>query len=470
MDADDPEQIPSDSPTPVVPQPSQPTSQSPGVVGNQQPAAAPVSPSTPPKRKGKKVLIVILVLIIVAGGAALAYLHFHKAKAAQPSTTSTQKTPATQPPATPTFASALVFQPSVTSGNSRTTILNLDGSKTDSFSSTPSDATYNASGFSQENSLMVEGSALLTSDKAYKTYAVVTHDGKSHPVAKSLIPLLSANTLPNSTTTLSDGITIGSNTLIALENTPSNSKFVKINLTTGTVTNLFTAVSTAKQVSPGISPIQLITTSRDGTTAYFITDSVKVNSTVAPNVSLVTVKLSDGKFTVKEILNAVSSSAAVSKDGKYVAYISGSDNKGYDHETTHIYNVQTGKDVAVSSEGLSISAGGQDVRFSPDGAYLSVVGTYAADTKRDGMAMQIISVSTDTVVQQVNKEGTQYEGDGITGFGWAGDHNMIYGVNKCDNGPCNPDQKTIHSMDASTGKTIDYPATGELVAVLNYQQ
>jgi len=423
------------------------------------------------KRFGKKaILLTVLAVIVVVSGAALAYSHFHKSSKSTPvASTSTQSS--TKPPAQPaiTYSSVLAFQPASDASSSTTSILGLDGSKIAGFSSSATDSTFDGSGFSQANLELVEGSAIITTNKSWSSFALVMPDGKSTPVASSLNTLLAANAHPNSATSLSNGITVGKNTLLALENSSSDSKLVKINLTDGTTTNLFSVVSTKTSAGAGYTPVQLITTSRDGTTAYLLTDSVNVNSTAAPNNSLVTVDLATGKFIVKSVPSLDVSSAAVSKDGKYVAYIDIGANNGYANATTHIVNVQTGKDTPVTTEGLEVSDGAQALRFSSDGSYLSVVGSYAADTHKNGMELQIISTSSDTVVQQVDREGTQYESDGIVGFGWASDHTMIYATNSSTTGNFNPDQEVVHSMDASTGKNFDFPASGELLAVLNYQ-
>jgi hypothetical protein len=439
------------------------------------PTATSVSPSEveTPKRFGKKtILLVVLAVLVVGSGAALAYSHFHKSAKKTPvastnSATKSSTNTATQPAVT--YSSVLVFQPSSSTSSSTTAVLGLDGTKLASFSAKASDATYDGSGFSQANLELVGGSALITTDKSWSSFALVTADGKSTPIASSLNTLLAANAHPNSATSLSNGITIGKNTLLALENSSSDSKLVKINLSDGTTTNLFSLVSTKTNAGAGYTPVQLVTTSRDGTKAYLLTDSVTINSTAAPNNSLVTVDLTTGKFTIKSVPSLDVSSAAVSKDGNWVAYIDIGANNGYANATTHLVNVQTGKDTPVATEGLEVSDGAQALRFSNDGAYLSVVGSYAADTHKNGMEMQIISTATNAVVQKVDREGTQYESDGIVGFDWASDHSFIYATNSSTTGNFNPDQEAVHSIDASTGKTFDFPASGQLLAVLNYQ-
>lgn len=184
---------------------------------------------------------------------------------------------------------------------------------------------------------------------------------------------------------------------------------------------------------------------------------------------MVIYNLSTNKFTVKIVPSDVDpASAAVSKDGKYVAYQTYGVNNGYEMVVNHIFNVGTGKDVVVAAEGLALSSGAHDLRFSPDGAYLSNVGHYAADTQKAGMAIQIISVKDGSLVRQIDREGVQ---NIVTGIGWAGDHTMVYSTNSSPNGIFNSEQDSVYSINPGTNQIFNFPnGLGEPIFVLNYHR
>ncbi len=438
-----------------------------------------------PKRGNKKKLLfgISVLVVLVALSSALAYLHFYKTRAktipnvsATASTKKAESSKQSTAPAkpAPSYASALVFESANTTPKSETSIVGLDGTDVASYSSATTGSTYDPGDFSQSNLQMLGGSTFITSDKTFGSYSMVTSGGKSQPVAASLVPLLSANTRVNSPSALSESITIGTNQLIGLE-TPLNSlnsKLVKINLTTGNITDLLSINFAAPHT--GYQPGELLATSRDGAIAYLLTNSAKLNSTTVPNTALVTVDLATGKFTTKQLPSSFPTTnirdMAISNDGKLVAYtIYGASSGNYAKYVTHIYDVQTGKDTIVPTEGLVVSDGSFSMRFSPDNAYLSIVGNYGPDMHKAGMELQIISMSTKNVIHQIDSQNAQQI---ITGYGWAGDHTMIYSTNSSSTGIYAPTQAKYYSLDASTGKTFIFPQSGtaQLVDILNYQQ
>lgn len=115
--------------------------------------------------------------------------------------------------------------------------------------------------------------------------------------------------------------------------------------------------------------------------------------------------------------------------------------------------------------------GANDVRFSPDGSYLSVVGNYPADTQEAGMALQIISTTSASLVHQVDFAGEQ---NFITGFDWSSNDRMIYATGSSstgniETGSFDKFKEGASSIDAKTGKIFGFSSSlGELDAVLNY--
>lgn len=263
-----------------------------------------------------------LAVIVLLGVSTLAFVHFHKsnkvsnlsASTASSSNISQITTPPASAPST-----VLVFQPSRNSSNSRTSIVGLNGKVLHTFSSNASSNTYTDSGFPIGNPGLLEGSFLITTDKLGSSFAILTADGKVTNIASSLNSLLAASTLPNSPRELlSSVISAGKGTFYALESSSDTTavKLVKIDLLAGTKTTLLTAESTEQGYNYN-SPLWLVTVSRDGKTAYLISNDAKLGSTNSPGISLVACNTSTGNFTTKALPDGIDpEGASVSKDGK----------------------------------------------------------------------------------------------------------------------------------------------------------
>jgi len=389
-----------------------------------------------------------------------------------PASPTTGPTPvqSTAPPQTPTptpsaaRGSVLVFQQGASTGAWTTSIVGPDGVVRHTASANPDQATFTAA-YAQYNHVVIEAGALITTTKSWSAFDVLEPDGTVTPTAPSLAALLGGNAHANSPNTLSDCIMLDSGTLLALESSPNSTdvSFVKVDLSSGTITPLLKAHPNRQMLGSPLRPVAL---SRDRTKVFLFVLDATINSTTATGLSLVTLDLSTGEFTSKGLPTGIDpATAAVNDDGTAIGYEVSGVNNGYASWTTHLYNVQSGRDVTLAGEAISADAG---IRFSPDGGYLYEAGHYAADTRKAGMALQIISTASNSIVRQVDLPGVQ---NLLDAFGWTGDHTIIYTTNSSSTGIYDPMMESTHSIDASTGTTFDYPKNlGELVGVINYQQ
>lgn len=418
--------------------------------------------SSQEKANKTALLFVVLVVALLGAGAAVVYQRFYKPNSSIASN-SKPLDKAVSPPI-PTYGSALVFQSSATDTASSITIASPSGEKMSTIASKPTDATFNSANDSSFNLQQLQGSTLITSDKAATSnFDVLTWDGKTQPVASSLAPLFNGSDL---SIDQNDVMTIGKTTLVGI-----NSKgLLTADLLTGKTTYLLTFTSPANLGASGVNE-RLVTMSRDGKTVYLFVDGVTVNGQIVKNTSLATLDITTGKFTVTALPTGVDQAmATVSNNGKLLAYQKMSDNKG--NWATHLFTFSTGKDVTLPGNSVLFPGGygNLGISFSPDDAYLSEVkdsdsGPGSANGTTSTDDLRIISVAKNTVEQEAKGSSAN-----IVGYGWAGEHSLIYISQPNSHGA---NYGTIpmlaHSMDATTGKVFDFPQLGELDAVLNYQ-
>ncbi|HUD11390.1 MAG TPA: hypothetical protein VMS08_03190 [Candidatus Saccharimonadia bacterium] len=417
-----------------------------------------VAPTGQRSRKARMTALVSLLVLIAAVAAGYAYERLNKPRPTQTNATSPTKRPISKtaspsyyPSASASYPSVLVFQTSTTNTSSVITLTGPQGSKIAAITASPSDATYDAS-----PPVQTVSSALITTNKADTSFAVLMPDGITQPVSSTLDSFLSDN--------LNAGtmITSGNSTLFGV----SEQNLTEANLLSGKFSTLLTFSHARPLAAVGGINEQIVTTSRDGKIAYLFAQGVTVNGTVVSGVSLISLTIATDKFTVSALPAALyPGSATVSNNGEFVAY-QATTNTEY---ATHIYDVSTGKDTTVPGISTLFATGDPGINFSPDNSYLaetkdsdsgpgSAFGTISYEDLR------IISVASGTVVHQLAATNQN-----LQGYRWAGSHSLIYTTQVYNPENYDTEPMAVHSMDASTGSIFNFPQLGPLAAVLNYQ-
>jgi hypothetical protein len=426
------------------------------------------------KGHGKKGIFVVLSLALLTLIIAVAYAATQRSsqldgsRAAAASDAQSPTKNVLSEPAT-AATSVLVFESTSTPVNTTMTLVGLDGTMTQTISSGVSSSTFDGSIFSQENLTLLEGNALMTSDNSLTQVGLLGPTGKSVPVATSLYAPLFGAAKVNSPAEFTDEILLDKSTLLALKQVlgTTDLQYVEADLLTGATATLLTA-KPIPAARPGLGQIiQPVTASLDGKIVYLLTDNAFVNSTPLPGVSLIAYNRALGTYEVHSLPSGEDiKDIAISKSGDLVAYQVTKYTSTAPLIATHIFTISTGKDVILPGEGLFLTSGGNNLRFSPDGAYLYEVGGYYLGMRQIGMALQIFSMAQNVMVQHVELVGTENQ---LTCFGWAGEHNVIYITNTSATGNYDPMVEATHSINVLTGKIFNFaPRSGSLLAVLNF--
>lgn len=425
-----------------------------------------ISEQEKPKSRKKLILLGLILLILLGVGAAYAFFMRKPSQTPKVSTTSNAKPAPAQKAKAPTYASSLVFQTNPDKTHTTFSVNALDGSLQHSLTVT-NDTTPFQPTFADSGIIQFEGDSVVLANNDSSAFARLGNDGTAQNIPAALSTLLGGSAHVGANL-LAHVISVNGQ-MFGIEAPYSTGSYqlVALDLSKGTTSSLLTA--TILDGKPSLyGPIQLLNVSEDGGTVYLLAVGAQLNGTTVPGKALLAVDVKSKKYTVKAVPDTTDvSSVAASKDGKYVVYTTvESDGKGYSTSVTHIFNTQSNKEVKVSTEGLEPDGNSHEVSFAPDGAYFSVVGHYAADTKQAGYGLQIISTSTNKVVHQVDLPGVQ---NMITSIGWSADDSMMYTNNTSSTGIYTASTEKAHSYNPAKDKTFDYPSSlGSLISVLNY--
>ncbi|HSX06341.1 MAG TPA: hypothetical protein VLG92_01320 [Candidatus Saccharimonadia bacterium] len=426
---------------------------------------SPEQRSETPKSRKKIIALLLLLVFLVAGGAIYALLI--RKPSVQTSINNDKPAPA-QSVKAPKYASSLVFQSNSDDTSTILSITDLNGDVKHSLKVSSNSASYSPV-YADSGVILLEGDSVVLANKDSTAFTRLGNDGKAQDVPAALTGILGGSAHVD-TASLSHVIT-SNGEMFGIETSPKADSFrlVALDLSKGTTSTLLSATLLAPKPSL-YGPIQILNVSADDTKVYVLASNAQLSGSTVPNFAILTVEVKSKKFTVNALPDTFNeSNTAVSKDGKFLAYYTTeSDGKGYSTIQTHILNVATQKDTVVDMEGLGTSGGSHDISFSPDGAYVSVVGRYAADAKKAGMALQVISVASKKIVHQVDLPGVQ---NIITSIGWSADDSMLYTNNSSTTGVYDTTKESAHSYNPVKDKTVDYPASlGRLISVLNYYE
>jgi hypothetical protein len=432
----------------------------------------------PRQRRGLMMPIIVL-LIILFGGSSVLYRIGHLGQSAP-----TASAIASSPTTDPFPQSYLVFQ-NLSGGtpatDSSTTIVRSNGTTERQFDSSFSDGTFDE----YAGSIAPFSSGLLLSNQlsdgtatSVTKWTELHANGSTDVVAPTLVAPLN-NIWNNSGIVDGDLFLVGSDTAYGVFENSQSYDFQRINLQTGTL-------QTVAQIRPlggvAINPNDVQPKNMDAnqTQISFIMNNVAVNGQAVAVPSVVMYDIASGTFKVTALPTSLSDVAppqasispwqyTLSADGTLLAYQVGQqatvDGIQTTWFTTHVYNTQTGKDVAVSG-GASINLGScvGSFYFSNDDKYLVTCGDTSVT---EDAIMEITNTQTGAVVKTISGGSTSnYK---IAPAGWTGPDTLVYITNTTAQAQqFNAATETAQSIDLDNGHTYNYPTgLGELLTVIH---
>jgi hypothetical protein len=302
-------------------------------------------------------------------------------------------------------------------------------------------------------------------------------NGQITPISSTLTGTLN-NIWNNSGVIDGNLFLVGQNELYGVFENTSGYNLQQINLTTGQVETVLQMQSLDSSALNN-NDVQLKGTDASQSEMSFIMNNVSIGDRDISKPSVVVYKLGTGELSVTSLPTGLSNVApsqssqapiqyALSADGTLLAYqesttttVNGVEAAGF---ATHVYNTQTGKDVATKT-GPSINLGScpTSFTFSNDDRYLATCG--ATSVTENGI-IETTSTSSGAVVDTL--DGGNTTNYSVASIGWIGVDNLAYVTNATSNGQSfNAAVETPYSLNINTGGQQAFPTgLGEFLTVI----
>jgi hypothetical protein len=427
-----------------------------------------------PQQRRSLMAPLIVLLIVIFSGSAVFYRIGHLPTG--PVETKSASMPFPQ--------SYLVFQ-NLAGGSpatsSTTTLVQTNGVVEKQFTSNYTDSTFDE----YAGSIAPFSSGLLLSNQlsdgtsiSVTKWSNLHADGSPSTGAPGLVGALN-NIWNNSGTLDGNMFMVGTDTAYGVFVNSQSYNFQKINLDTGIVDTV-AQISTLDGTSINNNEVQPKTMDANQTEISFVMNDVSVNGKAIASPSVVVYNIATGSFTATALpqsLSGVTPNSAsqspiqytVTADGKLLAYqvgeqatVNGIRTTWF---TTHVYNTQTGKDVAtIGNSSINLGACNDSFYFSNDDKFLVTCGSTSVT---ENAIMEITNTTTGAVIKSFNEGSTSNYN--ISPIGWSGQDDLVYTTNATAQGQSfNAATETAHRIDLNSGDGYDFPTgLGELIMVIH---
>ena len=320
-------------------------------------------------------------------------------------------------------------------------------------------------------------SAALLLYGANKTHAVLAQDGSVTPLPTALEPAFDNSTGEGIGSGAGDPILLDPSTALGVKGY-ANSTYELVDLKSGQITALVSATTT-NPTSRGIMPPTLVPAgvSRDHHTARLLVRHAIVNGTTVPQLALIEIDLRTKTVSrLKQLplfpsgLNADDVfEPALSTDGRLLAYQENSkaDPQNVAIYTTHVVDIETGRDLTISDTSTQLIGNSRGLRFAPDGSALVAYGISAGPSIPQHSKLSVFATSDGHSL--FNDDVGDGEFSNVQPAGWVGDHTpVITTTTTTVPGNFTNGTQAASLVDVSAGQQFSLPyGFGELVAVLN---
>lgn len=410
-----------------------------------------------PQRRVFVAAVVILVVLLIGGSiVALEAEYAPSSKSSGPSG--------------PTFPRSLfVFQNlhGTPAANSTVTVIRANGRGVRQFESSYTDDDfdqYAGSEASFSSGLLMSNQLSDGTHTSATAWSLMGPDGRVKTIPKILTGTLN-NLWDDSGILDGDVYLVGSNYLYGLFENTAGDNFQQINLKTG-------AIQTAIKILPlGLTSVagndvQPKSMNANQSEISFVMNDVSVNGRDVETPSVVVYQVKTGRIAVTSLPSRLDGVAppqgspmayGLSADGKLLAYqqsgqitVGGQRTIGF---VTHVYNTQTGKDVATTTgDSINLGVCPMAFSFSNDDRYLVTCGAVSV---AEAAIVEVTDTVTGSVVRALNEGSTtDYQ---LTSAGWSGTDTLVYTTNTTTNGqPFNMATEAAHSLNLRTGTEQNY--------------
>jgi hypothetical protein len=252
-------------------------------------------------------------------------------------------------------------------------------------------------------------------------------------------------------------IIVAGHELLAIEATvpstgPPKSTYISLDLSSGKVTPLLTAISLPDVLPPGalggepheVDMTPLGTTS-DGSVARVMVVHAIVNGAAIPGAAYFDIDLRSLKRTGPNALPQVGP-LAISADEHYAAWTQGRVVSGHGVWDLHILELVTGQQTTIADVPFSNESAHSGIKFSPDDSYISLEGYGAAS-----MGIAVFDLRSNHLVQSTAANQPDEPLANVP-LWWTDSHTLVYQTTGATG------VKLGHRLDVVSGARADYPS------------
>jgi len=277
-----------------------------------------------------------------------------------------------------------------------------------------------------------------------------------HRGGTSAVPPAAAKVLTGVDIFNSPIIVAGNNLLVINATVPASgpptSTYIELDLVTGRVKPLLTAISLPDVLPPGAlggEPHEVamtpLGTSIDGSVARVMVVHAIVQGASIPGAAYFDIDLRSLQVTGPHALPNVGA-LAVSADERYTAWseLRVVDGKGV--RDLHILELATGRQTTIANVPFSNEAAHAGIKFSPDDSYVSLQGYGVAS-----MGIAVFNMQSSRIVQTTSASQPDEPLANVP-LWWTDLHTLVYQTTAA------PGIKLGHRLDVVTGAQADYPS------------